>query len=152
MAPHISSWLATGRLVSSALCVAERFRKDRSGTVALLFGLTLIPIILAVGGAIDYANANHMRAKLQNALDSAAFAVGREVVGGTDAGAARQVGMDILIANLGPGFPSDYAVNFAIDGTRVTGTASLNVPTYLLGIIGKDHFNIGATTTVNASR
>ena len=65
-----------------AMGLAGRFAADRKGAVALLFGLTLIPMLGFVGGAIDYANAYHTRSKLQNALDAAASAVGREVDSG----------------------------------------------------------------------
>ncbi len=144
-------WCSPKRVLARTRDVLRQFRSDRSGAVALLFGLTLIPVIAFAGGAIDYANAYRMRAKLQNALDSATLAVGREVDAGTNSGAARQIGKDVLAANLGADFPAGYAVNFSIDGTMVTGTASLNVPTYLLGVIGHNSFDVGTTSIVNVS-
>ncbi|MEM8744474.1 MAG: TadE/TadG family type IV pilus assembly protein, partial [Pseudomonadota bacterium] len=151
MASDTSSRFSLGKLFSRARNGLSRFRKDRAGAVALLFGLTVIPVIAFAGGAIDYANAYRLRVKLQNALDSATLAVGREVDAGTNSGVARQVGVDVLSANLGSGFPAGYAAEFSIDGTMVTGTASLDVPTYLLGVIGRDQFNIGTTSIVNVS-
>ncbi|MDA7948662.1 MAG: VWA domain-containing protein [Hyphomicrobiaceae bacterium] len=116
----------------------------------MLFGLTLIPVVAFAGYAVDYANAYRVRAKLQNALDSATLAVGREVDAGTDSGAARQVGKDVLSANLGENFPA-YSVNFQIDGTLVTATADVDLPTYILGVIGHKKWDIGITSVVNVS-
>ena len=131
--------------------LARKFSADRAGAVILLFGLTLIPILGFVGGAIDYANAYRTRAMLQNALDPAALAVGREVDMGSSNADARQVGMDVLNANLGPDFPRGVNVEFNIHGTVVTATGNLNVNTYILGVLGIDSFPVGSTSTVNIS-
>ncbi len=151
MAPVFRSRLSPNHFISRAREIVRRFRRDRSGAVAMLFGLTLIPVIAFSGYAIDYSNAYRVRAKLQNALDSAALAVGREVDAGTNSNAARQVGRDVLAANLGNDFPSDYSANFEINGTLVTATADVDVPTYLLGVIGHNKWDIGITSIVNVS-
>ena len=151
MAPVFPSRLSPNHLVSRACEIFRRFRRDRSGAVAMLFGLTLIPVIAFAGYAVDYANAYRMRAKLQNALDSAALAVGREVDAGTNSDDARKVGRDVLAANLGDDFPSDYSATFDINGTLVTATAEADVPTYLLGVIGHNKWDIGITSIVNVS-
>ena len=129
----------------------RRFHADRVGTVVLLFGLTLIPIMGFVGGAIDYANAYRTRTKIQNALDSAALAAGREVDNGSSEGNARQVAMDVFKANLGPNFPAGVSVNFNFDGTTVTADAGMAVDTYILGVLGIDKFDVGATASVTIS-
>ncbi len=151
MAPGFLTCLAPVSPLSRARNTLKRFYKDRAGAVALLFGLTLIPMIGVVGGAVDYANAYRMRSKLQNAMDSATLAVGREVDMGAETGDARQVGMDVLSANLGADFPPGYSADFNIDGTLVTGTANLGVDTYLLGVLGIDKFDVGTTSIVNVS-
>lgn len=52
----------------------ERFGRDKRGTIALTFALTLVPMLLAVGCGIDYSMATRMRAKLQSAADAASVA------------------------------------------------------------------------------
>jgi len=52
----------------------KRFRDDLSGNVAVIFTLALIPIMTAVGCAVDYTMATRMRAKLQAAADAASVA------------------------------------------------------------------------------
>jgi Flp pilus assembly protein TadG len=52
----------------------RRFSRDRNGNVALMFGITLVPLLMAVGAGIDYSMATRMKAKLQSAADAAAVA------------------------------------------------------------------------------
>ena len=51
-----------------------RFRSDRRGNIAVIFTLALLPILSAVGSAIDYTVATRMKAKLQSAADAASIA------------------------------------------------------------------------------
>src|SRR5436305_15276935 len=48
-----------------------RFRRDSSANVAVIFALALVPIISAIGCAIDYSRATQLRSKLQAAIDAA---------------------------------------------------------------------------------
>lgn len=54
----------------------RRFRTDRSGSTAMIFGLAAIPIFLTIGAAVDYSKAAMMRSHLQAAADAAVLAVG----------------------------------------------------------------------------
>jgi Flp pilus assembly protein TadG len=52
----------------------SRFHRDLRGNVAIIFAITAIPLISAIGCAVDYSNATRMKAKLQTAADSAGIA------------------------------------------------------------------------------
>jgi Flp pilus assembly protein TadG len=52
----------------------SRLIADETGAIAVMFALLLIPMILVVGGAVDYARMIQYRASLQNAVDQAAIA------------------------------------------------------------------------------
>jgi hypothetical protein len=52
----------------------SRFRSDKRGNVAMIFGVAAIPLISAMGCAVDYSMATRMRAKLQSAADAASVA------------------------------------------------------------------------------
>jgi Flp pilus assembly protein TadG len=41
----------------------SRFRRERSGNIAVIFMLALLPILSAVGCAIDYSSAAQLRSK-----------------------------------------------------------------------------------------
>ena len=126
-----------------------QFAKNRSGAVVLLFGLTLIPVLGFIGGAIDFAYSYRARTSLQNALDAAALAAGRELDISNSHSGAEQAAMKVLESNLGEGFPPGLNVNFNIDDGKVTATANINVDTYILGVLGVNHFPVSVTSEVN---
>lgn len=130
----------------------SNFIRNTSGAVALLFGLTIIPILGFVGGAIDYANAYRTRTKLQSAVDAAALAAGRELDAGNTSDGARSVANRVLEANLGDNFPSYNAVfNITeVEGNRtVVASADTTVQTYILGVIGVRDMPVTVGSTVN---
>jgi Flp pilus assembly protein TadG len=54
--------------------LAKAFGRNHRGNVAILFGLALIPIAAALGGAVDYSNAARTRSQLRDIFDAAALA------------------------------------------------------------------------------
>lgn len=64
---------------------SRAFARDRRGNVAIVFALCLVPILAFIGAGIDMANAQRMRAQLQDATDSAVLAVARDGLRLTDA-------------------------------------------------------------------
>ena len=52
----------------------SRFRRDKRGNVAIIFTIAAIPLISAIGCAVDYSLATRMKAKLQSAADAASIA------------------------------------------------------------------------------
>jgi Flp pilus assembly protein TadG len=55
-----------------------RFRLHREGNVVITFALALVPIVGAVGAAVDYSQANSARSAMQAALDSTALMLSKE--------------------------------------------------------------------------
>jgi Flp pilus assembly protein TadG len=58
----------------SSIGLINRFRSNKRGNVAVIFAIAIIPLIGAVGAAIDYSEATRVKAKLQSAADAAAVA------------------------------------------------------------------------------
>jgi Flp pilus assembly protein TadG len=56
------------------LRLIDRFRRDRRGNLAVIFGLAAIPLVSAIGSAVDYSMATRVKAKLQSAADAASVA------------------------------------------------------------------------------
>ncbi len=52
------------------------FRRDRRGNVAVMFALSMIPLIGMVGAAVDYSRLSRVHTKLADALDAAILAAG----------------------------------------------------------------------------
>ena len=86
---------------------------------------------------------------MQNTIDAAALAAGREMDLGASESDAQQAGMKVLEANLGAGFPPGLAVNFEFSDSVVTANASIDVETYILGVVGVDKFPVEVTSIVN---
>jgi Flp pilus assembly protein TadG len=49
------------------------FHRDERGTIAIIFALTLLPLLGFVGLAVDYSRAAAVRTRMQNAADSTAL-------------------------------------------------------------------------------
>jgi len=64
--------LLIGKLVDRARGLV----RSRRGNVAVIWALSLIPMVMAAGAGLDYARAVLVRASMAEALDSAALAVG----------------------------------------------------------------------------
>jgi Flp pilus assembly protein TadG len=58
----------------------ERFRSDQRGNIAMLFGLSLVPIVGAAGVAVDISNASNTRTALQVEADAAALEAAKVAV------------------------------------------------------------------------
>ncbi len=54
----------------------RRFRAEKSGAVAIIFAVALIPIFLMLGAVVDFSRAASARSNLQNATDAAVLAAG----------------------------------------------------------------------------
>lgn len=110
----------------------RRFRRQTHGQIAVLFGLSLVPLVGVTGLAIDYAVSSLERAKLQGAVDGAVLSgiLSQESTRIGDAAAS----FDALAHKNGiAGATRSFATNG--DGS-FSGTANLAVPTTLMGIVG----------------
>ena len=61
-------------MLTALLARLTRFRHARRGNVAVIFAIACVPLITAVGCAVDYSMATKMRAQLQAAADAASVA------------------------------------------------------------------------------
>jgi len=56
--------------------IVRGFIKSRRGNVAMIFALSIVPLMVAAGAGLDYARAMLVRQQMGEALDAAALAVG----------------------------------------------------------------------------
>jgi Flp pilus assembly protein TadG len=56
------------------LSLMNRFSRDQRGNLAVIFAVATVPLISAIGVAIDYSEATRIKAKLQSAADASAVA------------------------------------------------------------------------------
>ena len=68
------------RLIAASLtCAMIRFRRDRSGDVAIIFALMAVAMCLFVGAGVDIGRWLHARQQTIAAMDAAVLAGGREL-------------------------------------------------------------------------
>lgn len=60
-----------------SLRILDRFRRDDRGGVAMIFGLTSIPMLMMAGIVIDYGANSNARQQAQNAVDAATLSLAK---------------------------------------------------------------------------
>ena len=74
-----------------------RFGKDQRGNIAVIFAIACVPIISAVGCAVDYSMATRLKAKLQSAADAASVAAISQKSAGYIAAAAMTCAFQAIV-------------------------------------------------------
>jgi Flp pilus assembly protein TadG len=129
-----------------------RFLHDRTAGVAPLLGLCIIPLVGAVGAAVDYSRAASVRTSMQMALDSTALMLSKEAQGldGTQLGTKAAAYFNALFlrpeataVQITQEFSSPALSTFSL---KITGTTT--VPTVFWRVLGTDHVDITATGEV----
>jgi Flp pilus assembly protein TadG len=82
-----------------AFSFLRHFCADAKGNIAILFGLAIIPVVGAMGVAVDYSLANASRTTLQAALDNTALTLSKQMP--LSQAALNTNGWQIFQANLG---------------------------------------------------
>lgn len=121
-----------------------KFREDRSGAIQMIFAVTLVPVVLTIGAAVDYSRSKQVRDQLQAALDNAVLAGAVEAAKGN--------------GDAVPGIVANYVnanfktVTATASGTydrataKVIGTASAPVATTFMRVLGTS----SVTVSVNS--
>ena len=127
------------------------YRGDSRGTVAVIFGLAIVPIMGLSGGVVDFHQASRDMAQLQAAYDAAALAGARASTLG-DA-AARLAAQNFLNTNLDARLRAyPYTITTSNNGTTVRiATNGATMETTFIGLIGMRTLNIVAKSTATAT-
>jgi Flp pilus assembly protein TadG/uncharacterized protein YegL len=126
------------------------FATDRSGTFALMFAITSVPVLIALGCSFDYVQALNAHRRMQTAIDAALVAAVKDV--GTDDDNALKLRVTEWVnAAAAPG--STYILNadgVSIDRTKSTIVASVSttVPTSFLRIVGINQIPVSVKSGV----
>ena len=138
------------------------FRHDSSGNIAVIFTLALLPILSAIGCALDYSRATQLRSKLQSASDAAsvgsvarkspAFIAAGTMTGDGSIPAGVTDARNIFDGNMSGA--AGYTLNIVTPtvtkaGMLITSTVtfSATVPTVFLGVMGKSAMTVTGSST-----
>lgn len=126
----------------------SRSPASRSGNVSIIAALSAIPILAAAGGGIDYSRVLSARAHLQDAADSAAIAAALDAtgeLGNQQAAAARAFEANTKGTILDPYDPDgELTAETSNNVNLMKFTATAEVPTYLVKLIGIESIPISA--------
>ncbi|MBV8922224.1 TadE/TadG family type IV pilus assembly protein [Bradyrhizobium sp.] len=119
------------------------FRHARDGNLAVIFALATIPVIGAIGAAVDLSKASDVKTQLQSSLDAAVLA-----------GVAQPTSNQISTAS--SVFNGDFVGKFGTAATTsfvqnadksLSGTASSSVSTSFLTVLGMSSMTVTAAAT-----
>jgi Flp pilus assembly protein TadG len=142
--------------------LVRRFGRDSRGNIAVLFALSLIPVLSCIGCAIDYSRATQLRSKLQAAIDAASVgSVAKKspafiAAGSMTADGAIPVGVTdaTAIFNGNMSGTAGYTLNsmsavVTKSGSNVTSTTtfSAQISTMFMNVIGKTAMTVTGTST-----
>ena len=130
--------------------LVARFAASRSGNVAVIFAIACIPVIAAMGVAVDYTRASQTSSAMQDALDATSLALSRRSDLSTLTQAQiQQFAQDYFNANFHSTELQDLVLNasYTATGPSVTINASGKLPTDFMGILGKENVPIGRSST-----
>ena len=129
------------------------FLGDRRGNVAMIFALSLVPVTMLAGGAVDLNQAMNARSRLSHALDAAALAVGVNTSLSNDD--ALRIANDFMAANYPDsrvGQVTEITVTIDDESDTVTVTGQAQIDTIILGLAGIDHITVGWESEVQRAR
>lgn len=123
------------------------FRRDKRGNFATIFALALIPILVAMGAAVDISRAYVVQSRLRSALDAAGLAVG------TATGKTTSEVQAIAQAYFDANYPADKlgvpgAISVSDNGDTVDLSVTAELPTTIMGIVGIHDMNVSATSQI----
>lgn len=127
----------------------SRFLGNTAGTTAITFALSIVPLLLAAGAAVDYARYADAETKIQAALDSAALAVATS----TTLPNAKRItaGNDTFTHNIDAAGlrAADIDVRFKLQSDSVTASAAFNMPAGFMQIAGIPLFDIAVSSQIS---
>ena len=128
--------------------ILSRFAHDRAGNVAMMFGMTIVPMMIALGMAVDMTNASRTQQKLAGMVDAMALASAKAHSDVDNRDAVAQTFLDAnLTDGYGPGLTiTNVSVAFDDGAKTVVVSVTADVPTLMMGIAGIDK----VTTSVHS--
>ena len=140
------------------------FLPDKRANTAMMFGLSLVPLLVATGAGVDFARGVMVHQRMMEALDAAALAVGNATTkpsscsansGSTSSNSCydlRQTAQQYFDMNYDHTKDANYGapggVEININGQQVTLSTSLPLKLSLLGI---SSLNVGSPTVTASS-
>ena len=110
------------------------FRHNRSGNVATILGLSMVPLILLVGASVDYTRSVTKRTSLQQATDAAALSAAQSLSKNPSTATLNTATTNFFTAAVNDSNAwIDSGPTVSPDNTQVCLTTRTKVPTMIMG-------------------
>jgi hypothetical protein len=120
------------------------FIGNAKGSALPLFALLAVPLLAAIGAAIDYSRATAVRAQMQAQIDSALLAGAKDASGGWS-----EIALNIFNGSPHAVGATINPPSFAVDANgNYTATVTGSVPTSILGALAINSIAVSATSVV----
>jgi len=126
----------------------SKFLGCKRGSVAVMTGLTLVPLMLSIGLGLDAARMYLTQERLSFALDAAGLAAGTSM--GTDA-QAEALGRTVFNANFQTGWATLTSFSMSMNNGIITTTGTAQINSTFMSLGGFTTLNISATSQVTHS-
>ena len=126
----------------------KRFKANKRGNTAMIYALTLMPIMTLLGGAIDIMQTNNVRNEVKAAMDASALAAASLA----QTGDAEQVVQEYMRANLKSVEKRLENLSIEVTEERSLGARSVKIdvsaviPTHFLGLLQKSDLELNLST------
>jgi hypothetical protein len=134
-----------GRGLGMRRNLLKQLSRDEEANFSIFAAIAMVPLVLAVGVAIDFSSISNRRSELQNALDSAVLAVAREGDTISDSEAI-DIARSFLVANFRIGHGD---LNVIRTGTRVTVEATARQDLNFAGVLGYEDWSLSASSSAD---
>jgi Mg-chelatase subunit ChlD len=125
----------------------KRYLTKNQGNVTVIMVAASLPLVVITGGGVDYANSLAAKARLQDAVDSAA--ISGALISSTSESVRKFAADQAFEANIVGANMEEVVGNLSLNTvanlTTVTYQATAKVETFVLGMLGIDHLDISAT-------
>jgi Flp pilus assembly protein TadG len=127
------------------------FPRATRGNVAMIFGLALIPLCIAVGVGLDMSRAMITRARLGTALDAAGLAVGSQP--GMSQADMQKLAREYFTQNYTAdetayGTPDAVTLSRPSGSQTITLSTQVRMPTVLMRLVGIDTMDVAAKSEI----
>lgn len=128
-----------------------RFMADRGGQFAIMFALSAVPVLIAVGGCIDFVRAHTLQNRMQADLDAALVATAAKIDSASTADLKERV-RRWLFAQSAVDSANYKIESIEVDrvGNKITGSVSSLMDTSLLKLAGMDTLDVHVSSAVQA--
>lgn len=123
------------------------FRRDEKGSIAIMFAICSVVLVLIMGAAIDYARISRTYVELQNAADAALLSVAHTAKDSDDIDSLKQQASDYMKTMLPDGFEFQIT-SLSKVGSTLNMTTTGAVPASLTAVIGYDDLEAKADSSV----